>query len=104
MISNVKKVINKIFYTKFGQIIICGIFGLALALMFKRVCKDNCVEYYAPYIKDIKDKVFKLEDTCYKYTPYAVSCEKDENILKPYDINIEPVNLLKNIEAFITFN
>jgi hypothetical protein len=90
--SSTSVVISRLFYEKDGQMIVSAIFGLALALIFRRVCKDNCVVYFAPKINDIDGKMFKIEDTCYKYKPYTVKCNKNENIYKTYDINTKPDN------------
>lgn len=95
MKDGIRLVINKLFYTEIGQIITSALFGLALALLFKRVCKNNCTKYYAPYIDEIQNKIFKLEDTCYKYFPYMVKCPNDNNILSPYDINSKPLNKIE---------
>ena len=40
----VRTAVDKLLYTPFGQILTSAIFGLAIALLFKRVCKDNCTE------------------------------------------------------------
>ena len=73
--------------------------GLALALLFRRICKDNCVLYSAPDIKEIEENVFNLEDTCYKYKSYAVKCNAKDKPLEPYDINKTPDNII-NIPGF----
>ncbi len=100
----IKSSVDKLFYNDLGQKIVSGIFGLALALMFHRVCKD-CTLYFAPNLKDIKNTIFKLEDTCYKYEPYIVDCIKDENkILKPYDINTTPENKIDKKKIISTIN
>lgn len=93
--SPLNATIDRLFYNEIGQIIVSALFGLSLALIFKRVCKDNCVLYHAPDINDIENKVFKLENTCYKYTPYAVKCENKEFVL-PYNGNKTPDNLIKD--------
>ena len=84
--------VERLFYTSTGQAIVSGIFGLSLALIFRRVCKDNCTEYYAPFIKDIENKNFKIEDTCYTYKPYSVKCDTTKKIYKSYNINTNPDN------------
>jgi hypothetical protein len=84
--------VSRLLYTPIGQIIVSAIFGLALGLMFKRVCKGNCTNYFAPYVDEVKGQTFKLEDTCYEYAPYMVDCKKEDNALEPYDVNIKPVN------------
>ena len=75
-----------------GQLIISCIFGLALAFLFRRVCKGNCTLYYAPHFDEINDHTFRLEDACYKYAPYVVDCDKQTDILDPYASNTSPEN------------
>jgi len=84
--------VDKLLYTSFGQMLVSAIFGLALALMFHRVCKNGCVLYLAPHLDEIKGQVFKLEDTCYTYKPHIVNCAKKNDILNPYNVNTKPVN------------
>ena len=86
--------IDRLFYDDTGQIIVSALFGLALALLFRRICKDNCVLYSAPDIKEIESNVFNLEDTCYKYKSYPVKCNDIDKPLEPYDINKTPDNLI----------
>lgn len=81
--------VDRLFYSYEGQLIVSALFGLALALIFRRVCKDNCTEYYAPFIKDIENKNFKIEDKCYQYKPYSVKCNTSEKIYTSYNINSE---------------
>lgn len=91
---NFKNMKDKLFYDPTGQILISAIFGLALSFMFVRVCKDNCVVYYAPKIEDIQDKVFKIDETCYVYKSTPTKC--NEKPLENYNQNITPENLLKS--------
>ena len=91
---NFKNIKNKLFYDPTGQILISAIFGLALSFMFVRVCKDNCIVYYAPNVEDIQDKVFKIDETCYVYKSIPTKC--NEKPLENYNINIKPENLLKS--------
>lgn len=93
MIGDTRSIIDKLLYTPNGQMIISAIIGLGISSLFHRVCKDNCTEYYAPYIEEVKDNIFKLEDTCYKYIPYVVECKTEKvPILYPYDVNDKPDN------------
>ncbi len=96
MATYLRLLINKMFYSAPGQLIISAIFGLAIALLFKRVCKDNCTIYHAPYIDEIEGNIFKLEDTCYQYIAYMVDCSKTKAPLTPYDINEKPVNKIES--------
>lgn len=99
---DLRLVVDKLMYTSFGQKVVSGIFGLAIALLFHRVCKDNCTVYYAPYVTEIQGNVFKLEDTCYKYEPYMVKCTEEQKILNPYDVNTTPDNKINVVKSFIS--
>ena len=92
MSGDIRIMVDKLLYTSFGQKVVSSVFGLAFALLFHRVCKDNCTSYYAPYVNEIEGNIFKLEDTCYEYTPYIIDCEGNTEILNPYDVNTKPVN------------
>ena len=89
----IKEILNRLLYTSMGQMFISALFGLSLALLFKRVCKDNCTIYIAPKKEDIEGKIFKLEDTCYKYKIVNVAC--NNSALYQYDGNISPSNEIK---------
>ena len=99
--SRINVYIDKLLYDSNGQMFVSAIFGLALALMFNRVCKDNCILFYAPRLDDIQGKKFKLEDTCHSYSPYTVQCDKKQKIIKPYDINVHPDNVIEE-KGFIS--
>lgn len=74
--SGVERLVERLFYTPYGAIIVSGLFGMALAMMFQRVCKDNkCIVIQAPPQAEMQNYVFKLHDgECYKYTPKVVRC------------------------------
>jgi hypothetical protein len=93
-ITGLRVTIDRLFYDNTGQIIVSALFGLALALLFRRICKDNCVIYSAPEFKDIEENTFNLEDTCYKYKSYPVKCNDKDKPLEPYDINKTPDNII----------
>ena len=70
-------IIDRLFYNEYGQMFISALFGLSLALLFNRVCKDNCTLYVAPNHEEIQNNIFKLNDTCYRYKKVAAKCNKD---------------------------
>ena len=98
--TGLRVTIDRLFYDNTGQIIVSALFGLALALLFRRICKDNCVIYSAPEIKDIEENIFNLEDTFYKYKSYPVKCNDKDKPLEPYDINKTPDNII-SIPGFL---
>lgn len=70
------RVVDRMFYTKWGATAVSIVFGFALAIMFQRVCKDNnCIVIRAPPMKDIQSSVFQVKPgECYRYTTSVVPC------------------------------
>lgn len=87
---NTKVIIDRLFYNYTGQLFISCLLGLSLALLFRRVCKENCVIYIAPKHQDIEGKVFKLEDTCYSYSTTNVKC--NDKTINSYEGTRTPDN------------
>ena len=45
-------------------------------------CKDkDCIIFAGPPIADIKDKIYKNQDKCYKLVPTATKCTKNKKIV-----------------------
>jgi hypothetical protein len=95
-----KDIIKRLFYNETGQMFISGLIGLSLALLFRRVCKENCTIYIAPKKEDIEGKIFKLEDTCYKYSTYNVKCNNKDKQIQSYEGNGTPENQIKEQNFF----
>ena len=91
---NTRNLIDRLFYTNIGQIMISALFGISLALVFNRVCKENCTIYFAPKQEEIHNKIFKLNDTCYKYSTVNVPC--NNQAIEPYDGYSTPSNQLND--------
>lgn len=71
--------IKKLFESKYGAIIISVILGLGLAAVFKQVCKgDDCLVINGPNLTDMNKYFYKIDDDCFKYTPYVTKCDKKE--------------------------
>ena len=68
--SGLRVSIDRMFYDETGQIIVSALFGLSLALLFRRICKDNCVLYSAPVIKDIEGIFYKFVPM-FEAAPYS---------------------------------
>jgi len=74
----VKQIIN----SKEGKYIISIILGLGLATMFREVCKDKtCMVFKAVGEKEIKDKIYKYDNKCYKYSLKSSSCNTNKQII-----------------------
>jgi hypothetical protein len=73
----------KFFHSETGKHMLSIILGLGLASLFRTVCKEkNCIIFKAPPLADIKDKVFKQNGKCYKYTPVSTKCDASKKIVK----------------------
>ena len=67
---------GKILDNKIGQICISLILGFGLATIFRKVCKDNnCIVIQGPKVSDVNKYFYKLDESCYKYTPYVTPCK-----------------------------
>lgn len=61
-----------------GRIFLSIILGLGLAALFKQVCSgDDCLIVKGPKSKDLDKYYYKVEDDCFKYTPYEAPCESE---------------------------
>ena len=71
----IQQITQRLFHTEFGNMLLSALFGVSLAFLFARVCKgDSCINIKAPKITEVKDKIFKIQDECYVYTPKMVPC------------------------------
>ena len=62
--------------TEFGSFLISIIWGFALALLFKRSCKDrNCVVIKAPNAKEVENKIYKFDSTCFTFNTDVSECK-----------------------------
>ena len=58
-----------------GIILLSIIWGLGLSAIFRKVCKGrNCIVIKGVNPKNIKDKIFKIDDKCVKFYPEISSC------------------------------
>ena len=80
--SRISRLVSRLFYTDLGQIMISLVFGLAIAFMFQKVCKDKkCFIIEAPPMEELNKYVYRIGNDCYKYTPRIVACvENTETI------------------------
>ena len=59
-----------------GQIVISILLGLGLATLFRKVCNGNsCVVIQGPKLSDVTQYVYKVDKSCYKYTPSITDCK-----------------------------
>ena len=69
----------KFLNSKEGSIALSILFGLALAGLFRQSCKNrNCIVIKGPKSSEVQDKVYKIDQECFKYIPYVVNCDEKQ--------------------------
>lgn len=62
-----------------GSILISIILGLGLSALFYKACDgQECRVIRGPNPKDLRDYVYRIQNECYKYTPYVTQCETEK--------------------------
>jgi hypothetical protein len=73
-----------------GKIFMSILWGLGLAALFRRACNGrSCIVYKAPHPNMIQGKIFRHEDTCYKYNTKRSNCDTVEENNVQLDKNVE---------------
>ena len=76
------KSIQKILNSDAGKYIISILLGIGLSTLFRNACNDRkCIIFKAVTPENVKDKIFKIEDQCYKYTNEQIQCSNDNKEL-----------------------
>jgi hypothetical protein len=67
--------LGKFVHTETGRIIMSILLGLGLASLFRTICKNkDCLIFHAPPLEQFKDKIYKSNGKCVKYTPVSTKC------------------------------
>jgi len=73
---------SKFIHTENGKILMSILLGLGLASLFRTICKDrNCIIFHAVDLDKIKDKVYKVDNKCYKYNMKSSICDSNKKIV-----------------------
>ena len=68
--------IQRFIHSDAGGVILSIVWGFALAILFRRICTSReCITVYGPKPEDVRDKIMKWNQTCYKIEPRESSCE-----------------------------
>ena len=66
---------KKFLHSESGKKLMSILLGFGLATLFRTVCKgNNCVIFHAPPFDEIKDKIYRNNGKCVKYSPIATKC------------------------------
>lgn len=67
--------LGRFVHTESGKLIMSILLGFGLASLFRTVCKKkNCMIFHAPPIEELKDKIYKNNGKCVKYSQVATKC------------------------------
>lgn len=79
MFKGIQKLIN----SNAGKYIISILLGIGLSTLFRNACEDRkCIVFKAITPENVKNKIFKVEDKCYKYTHEQVKCSNNNSELQ----------------------
>ena len=74
---------GKFVHTHTGKILMSVILGFGIASLFREVCKNRrCIIFKAPPLAELKDKVYKFDNKCYKYTTKQTKCDKSKKTVR----------------------
>jgi hypothetical protein len=67
--------IKKILHSNLARYIVSILFGLGLASLFRKACKErNCLVFRGPSIDKLKNKIYKYDNKCYKFNENTSKC------------------------------
>lgn len=74
--------LGRFVHTQNGKILMSILLGFGLASLFRAICKDkDCIIFHAPPLEELKDKIYKHDDKCYKYISKSATCDKSKKII-----------------------
>lgn len=67
--------IKRILYFPHSEIILAILLGFGLATLFRKTCGNkSCLVYKGPSLDEIKNNVYTIGDSCYKFVPNQTQC------------------------------
>lgn len=74
--------LSKYIHTETGKKLMSILLGFGLASLFRTICKDrNCIIFHAVPLDKIKDKIYKIDNKCYKYNIKSTICDSNKKIV-----------------------
>ncbi len=65
-----------------GKILMSILLGLGLATLFRQVCSGkDCLVYMSPPFEELEEKIYKINNKCYKFNKNNVSCQSSRQKL-----------------------
>ena len=83
LFPNASNLTDRLFYQPSGQMFVSALFGVAIALMFQKVCKDRkCILIKAPEVKEMTSKIYDFQGDCYKYKTQSIACPTKGSVVE----------------------
>ena len=68
--------LEKLFKTNSGKIIVSILLGLGLSALFQQACANrDCIIIRAPDLNTVVSNIFKYDNKCYKFKVENAKCE-----------------------------
>lgn len=78
--------IQRLFTTPLGKIILSVVWGLGLAALFRQSCKGaRCIIVQGPPLAEIEHKTFQYQGDpkCYRFAPVLAACPASDASSRP---------------------
>lgn len=77
---------EKFFHTDTGKIIMSIILGFGLSSLFRQVCNNyNCIDFVAPSLSKIQNKIFAFGNQCISYKYVPLKCPSNATTIMPFE-------------------
>lgn len=59
-----------------ARAVLSAVVGIGLATLFRSTCKGGrCFVVQGPPVRDVEGHVYRLDGSCYRYSPVPAACE-----------------------------
>lgn len=74
------KGIQKLLNSDAGKYIVSILLGIGLSTLFRNACNDRkCIVFKAVSPEEVRNKIFKVGEKCYKYNSEQIDCNNTAN-------------------------
>jgi hypothetical protein len=75
--------LEKFVQSQTGKYLMSILLGVGLATLFRQVCEGrNCRIIKAPPLEEIEDKIFKIDNKCYKIEKNVIKCDSKKKTVR----------------------
>lgn len=75
--------LEKFVQSQTGKYLMSILLGIGIATIFRQTCRGrNCRIMKAPPLEEIEDKIFKIDNKCYKIEKNVIECKPKRKTLR----------------------